>query len=283
MRAGHSPSRQRRPAARNKEVSPGSAAPAPQHGDPATSRGRTQAIESTGTIGSGATRTRRPSPSRATSGSSLTGTTSSRRRWAVRQHVTRETPMIALSKFQETQRLLALGGLSQRKIAVMVGISRATVGAIAQGKYRDREARQRDRSDDFVPNGPLERCPSCGGMVYLPCLVCRVRKIKDQEQRMLRAARRGARAGDAPVVARGAPAVLAARRARNARQDSPVVICRPPMRRDRPTANRQTGRALPAAARSQAIARASATGAKAGSRRFRCAARWFAGSWRRRS
>jgi len=99
--------------------------------------------------------------------------------------------MIALAKFQETRRLLALGNLSQRRIARIVGISRATVNAIARGNYHDRESREAARlREQPVFEGPLARCPGCGGMVLMPCLACRVQQLKDREQAILRAARR---------------------------------------------------------------------------------------------
>ena len=103
--------------------------------------------------------------------------------------------MIALAKFQEAERLLAMGNLSYRRIAALVGISRGTVGEIASGKYHDRLERERARysKDEFRPLGPLERCPGCGGMVLLPCLLCRVQKEKEQEAQMLRNRRRRAR------------------------------------------------------------------------------------------
>ncbi len=102
--------------------------------------------------------------------------------------------MIALAKFHETRRLLVLGNLSQRRIAAIVGISRATVNAIAQGKYADREAREARRHGEAPTfEGPLVRCPDCGGMVLMPCLACRVQRVKDRERAMLRAARRKVR------------------------------------------------------------------------------------------
>jgi hypothetical protein len=101
--------------------------------------------------------------------------------------------MISLAKFREAQRLLARGDVSQRKIAATVGISRATVGAIANGKCDDREAREHARADRYLPTGLMERCGGCGGRVYLPCLLCRVRSMRMDEQKILRAGRRNAR------------------------------------------------------------------------------------------
>jgi len=33
------------------------------------------------------------------------------------------------------------------------------------------------------PAGPPVRCPGCGGRVYPPCRLCRMRRIKEEEQR----------------------------------------------------------------------------------------------------
>jgi len=105
----------------------------------------------------------------------------------------RPDTMIALSLVQEAERLLAEGQLSQRRIAATVGISRATVGAIAAGKRPDYEARRAARAGELEPLGPPARCPTCGGMVYTPCQLCRVRLIKNREEEVARTARRQAR------------------------------------------------------------------------------------------
>jgi hypothetical protein len=97
--------------------------------------------------------------------------------------------MIASSIVDKVVRLLAEGRLSQRAIAHATGISRGTVASIAQGK-RPRERRTKDRfSDPSRPLGPPRRCPGCGGLVYLPCLLCRIRQRKAND----RAAARGQR------------------------------------------------------------------------------------------
>jgi transposase len=105
-----------------------------------------------------------------------------------------EENMIAEAKICEVQRLLTVGGLSHRKIAKMVGISRATVGAIASGKRPDYEARRHARLEDYPETlGPLARCGGCGGLVYTPCRLCRVRAIKEKEFQAARLARRRVR------------------------------------------------------------------------------------------
>lgn len=101
--------------------------------------------------------------------------------------------MIALGKVKEIERLLAEGGLSQRKIAVLVGVSRATVSAIFTGTRPDYQARARAVADEALPNGPLGHCPTCGATVYLPCRLCHVREKMREEEELLARCRRQAR------------------------------------------------------------------------------------------
>ncbi len=87
--------------------------------------------------------------------------------------------MIAPSVVQEVRRLLAQGNLSQRKIAGITRISRGSVGAIASGKRSDHGSLRRAAKDELpAPTGPPQRCPGCGGMVYMPCRLCRTRALK---------------------------------------------------------------------------------------------------------
>jgi len=86
--------------------------------------------------------------------------------------------MIAQKTVDEVRLLLAEGELSQRKIAARLGISRGTVYAIASGRRRDRRTAGdagggRDGHGDS--SGPPQRCPGCGGLVYMPCRLCRRR------------------------------------------------------------------------------------------------------------
>ncbi len=84
----------------------------------------------------------------------------------------------------EVKRLLTQPGLSQRKVALLTGVSRASVSAIAAGRRPDYPQRCNPVEDDedLLPSGPAERCPTCGGMVYMPCRLCRVRQLKAQER-----------------------------------------------------------------------------------------------------
>ena len=91
---------------------------------------------------------------------------------------------IAPKAAAEIQRLLDLKTHSQRKIAVLVGVSRGTVGTIASGRRRYGDASP-DPCDNVPeePSGPPARCPGCGGLVYMPCLLCRLRKQRPRGPR----------------------------------------------------------------------------------------------------
>ncbi len=91
--------------------------------------------------------------------------------------------MIAPQIVTEIRRLLAVGGLSQRKIAERMGVCRGTVHAIASGRRPDYEPLPRT-DDDEESAGPAARCPGCGGMVYLPCRLCRMRRTLAQKLRV---------------------------------------------------------------------------------------------------
>jgi hypothetical protein len=79
--------------------------------------------------------------------------------------------------------MLVEGKLSQRKIAQQTGVSRGTVGAIALGRRPDYEDRRQTTAGGFPSSsGPAQRCPGCGGMVQMPCLLCRVRRLQERQQ-----------------------------------------------------------------------------------------------------
>jgi len=91
--------------------------------------------------------------------------------------------MISQALVEEVKRLLGQGELSQRKVATLTGVSRASVGAIASGRRPDYPVRcNPDACEEALPQGPAERCPTCGGKVYMPCRLCRVRTIKAKER-----------------------------------------------------------------------------------------------------
>jgi hypothetical protein len=92
--------------------------------------------------------------------------------------------MHPLATVIEIDRLLKEGELSQRKIAVRLGVSRGTVTAIASGR-RGLHGQDSRHEDESMRKSPPERCPRCGYFVSLPCLVCRTRDYRD-ERKVLR-------------------------------------------------------------------------------------------------
>jgi len=87
--------------------------------------------------------------------------------------------MIAAAVIDEIRRLLSEEELSQRAIALRVGVSRGTVGAVARRTRPDYRPPPGQWDADYVePGGLPTRCPGCGGMVLMPCLACRVRALR---------------------------------------------------------------------------------------------------------
>jgi DNA-binding XRE family transcriptional regulator len=88
--------------------------------------------------------------------------------------------MLSLSLIDEIDRLLSEGKLSQRKIAIRLGVSRGTVNAIARGQRslygREPEDDANDDNQLCISTTPPRRCPSCGYRVYAPCRICRTRE-----------------------------------------------------------------------------------------------------------
>lgn len=113
--------------------------------------------------------------------------------------------MLALEVVEEINRLLKEGKHSQRRIAELLQVSRATVSAIAGGRRALFGRAFEGESKESSPLQPAERCPTCGFLVYAPCLVCRTREYR-QERRELEslAAGRGLRVrrGRRPPVRR---------------------------------------------------------------------------------
>jgi hypothetical protein len=106
--------------------------------------------------------------------------------------------MLAESLVAHVAELLADGRISQRRIARLTGVSRGTVGAIARGR-RPLDLRPKCADEEsFRPLGPPARCRGCGGKVYMPCQLCRVRALAAIERRLTEseraaAAQRGSR------------------------------------------------------------------------------------------
>lgn len=83
----------------------------------------------------------------------------------------------------ETKRLLALGTISQRKVATRVGISRGSVGNIFHGRRRDAPD-PGELNPDEVVFYPATRCTGCGGKIHItPCRLCKARAVLAAAQR----------------------------------------------------------------------------------------------------
>jgi hypothetical protein len=83
--------------------------------------------------------------------------------------------MLRPSQIRKIRKLLA-DGWSLRKIARKMQLARNTVEAIAHGRrYSPLPPPDEDEPQCL---GPPVRCTICGGMVYPPCRLCRVRALK---------------------------------------------------------------------------------------------------------
>ena len=90
------------------------------------------------------------------------------------------TKRISDATADEIARLLAIGGLSQGKIAAATGVSRSLVGQIRRGERGARKRaiqirRRRVKEELVPPSGPLVWCQECGVKVQMPCVACRTR------------------------------------------------------------------------------------------------------------
>jgi hypothetical protein len=90
--------------------------------------------------------------------------------------------MLAQALVDEIRRLLDEKRLSQRQIARSTGVSRGTIGRIASGTRLDRQPQDTD-DRSLIPTGPPQRCAGCGGLVYMPCLLCTIRARAAQSRK----------------------------------------------------------------------------------------------------
>jgi hypothetical protein len=84
--------------------------------------------------------------------------------------------MLPIALVNEIDSLVREGALSQRKIAIRLGVSRGVVSAIANGRRGLYGQDPFAKHSPLVPTSPPTRCPTCGYRVYLPCLVCQTRE-----------------------------------------------------------------------------------------------------------
>lgn len=86
--------------------------------------------------------------------------------------------MLQSEQVKWVEQLLAQGH-SQRQVSRITGIARNTVARIASGHRPDFEAiRQMKKEERRTRRGKPQRCPGCGHRVYLPCLICRNRRLE---------------------------------------------------------------------------------------------------------
>lgn len=83
--------------------------------------------------------------------------------------------MLQKVKVMEVKRLLDEGHLSRRAIAEEVGISRGSVNAIANGERGLHGATADDCVEIPFRSTVATRCHGCGGLVYMPCVLCEAR------------------------------------------------------------------------------------------------------------
>jgi len=89
--------------------------------------------------------------------------------------------MLPQTKIEEVEKLLAEGRLSQRKISLLTGVSRSVISQIALGERPDYATRLEPDPDSLEPSGDIQRCPTCGAKVYMPCRLCHLRSTRDED------------------------------------------------------------------------------------------------------
>ncbi len=94
--------------------------------------------------------------------------------------------MLPLTVVLEIRRLLSESELSQRAIAARMGVARDTVRAVASGR-RSLEPRTADqnRTPRRYYSKPVivpQRCAGCGGLVHIPCRLCRIREYQRRNE-----------------------------------------------------------------------------------------------------
>ena len=90
--------------------------------------------------------------------------------------------MLSASMVAEIRGLLDEGRLSRRAIARQLGVSRGSVDSIASGRRTERDGEPNEKSLQCKKRAPARRCRECGGMVNLPCLLCRARAYRRRQE-----------------------------------------------------------------------------------------------------
>lgn len=87
--------------------------------------------------------------------------------------------MISDDTVRVIQVFLREGHLTQNAIAKLTGVSKGTVQAIAQGRRKYLQRGQEVLTNEAA-TGLIVRCPDCGGMTQMPCMVCDRLSLKEQ-------------------------------------------------------------------------------------------------------
>jgi hypothetical protein len=82
------------------------------------------------------------------------------------------------------EELLRQDNLSKRKIALVAGVSRGTVLAVARGERTSADAPADAELPIASPSMDTTAwCPECGAMATQPCVACRARNAKEKTGR----------------------------------------------------------------------------------------------------
>ena len=143
--------------------------------------------------------------------------------------------MLSSAMVEEIRRLLVEGKLSQREISQQLRVSRGTVTSVALNR---RHERPEPEDETQLHAGPPTRCRTCGGLVYLPCVLCRAREAKfgpRGERSLLSADVR-------PSIFGGRNERRSCGRTSSERGSAPRDVASPPSERERRLLGRQSGR-----------------------------------------
>ena len=88
--------------------------------------------------------------------------------------------MINKTTISAIRHLLREGKLSQRKIALRLGVSRKTVHNVEKESVHVEPKKEKEVFR--YPRGPHRRCCHCGAFVQLPCLACQLRDLQKPER-----------------------------------------------------------------------------------------------------
>jgi hypothetical protein len=91
--------------------------------------------------------------------------------------------MLSADVIREVRRMLDEDEMSQRAVAVRLKVSRGTVWAVANGRRGIRLGElhlpsQKIHASQHLP----ERCPGCGGFVFMPCRLCAARAFAERRE-----------------------------------------------------------------------------------------------------